>query len=500
MVFESTSSSIHDAASSARERLQSNLGYTFKDGVESLLKAMFAPCAGVATTATAGCESSERPAAKTAFHIGGVPKSEMGGPSSVWNPPAASANISPSRVLVGGTGPREPSFPFEIKARTRSDASRTETGHRAPTVTPTHLSSSFDAHRDFRDSPAADGPSAGPHRTKAEALTKLRQLGAQHQLASGVHGDSLADKARPVSPELPRLPAEPLGIAHDVVDFDDGISAISAHTLEEMERRGLIHPPPPPGKERIANATNPSRPRSAAVSRIDETNALDTFDHRDASHNPFRTSANSSVPQSRRTKALSPVELSRIASRATAATEDTDGELWMAEEARYWQTVAEDDERAKGTNGNANATQSRKGSRTTRRTGRPSVEERARKLRELSRSRSRSDGTGSVSVSRVGDGFALLCWSLSQSWLPFSNDLLTRVFAFFVVSAILRAVQSHKSSASLRSHPHDTVPVFASDVAHAKSKTSKSKGLSRRSFVPGSFEEGIFPVLDYGEI
>jgi len=61
-------------------------------------------------------------------------------------------------------------------------------------------------------------------------------------------------------------------------------------------------------------------------------------------------------------------------------------------------------------------------------------------------------------------------------------------------------MQSNKSSTSLRSHPHDTVPVFASDVAHAKSNKSKSKRVSPRSFVPGSFEEGVFPSLDYGEI
>mmetsp|Transcript_7624 Transcript_7624/g.15815 ORF Transcript_7624/g.15815 Transcript_7624/m.15815 type:complete len:467 (+) Transcript_7624:1040-2440(+) len=466
MVFESTTSSFQDAASSARDRLSSNLGYNFKDSVESLLKVMFAPCAGVATSSS-GCDSQEHnpnanaTATKMDFHIGGVPKSEMGGPSHSFvarNPPPASANGPSNR---GPPPSWEPSVPFEVRTRTRSDLSQTEKAPRAATVTPTNLSQPRRHPDDFHPSPAIrpNTPSTPRQRKRADALTKLRRLGAQHQLASGVHGESLADTARPVSPELPRLPPREEGLAHasetyDAVDFDDGISAISAHTLEEMERRGLIHPPPTNAAGASDSRIRKSDPRRGVgtVSRIDETEESDTFD-RDAGNNPFRaTGTRPKLVPAATGPRPPPLQLSRIHSahtRATAATEDTDGELWMAEEARYWETLAQDDGKE-----SREAAKSRGNGRVARRTMRPSVEERARRLRELSRSRSRSDGTGS----------------------------------------------SNKSSTSLRSHPHDTVPVFASDVAHAKSNKSKSKRVSPRSFVPGSFEEGVFPSLDYGEI
>jgi hypothetical protein len=131
-----------------------------------------------------------------------------------------------------------------------------------------------------------------------------------------LHGEALADVARPCSPEKS---------TPDLVDFDDGISAISSHTLEEMERR------------RVAD--------------------------------PIREDVEWKPPFQ---PAMEPRPISRnesINTRKTNATEES-FQKFMQYEAKYW---------------NAEVNRER---------GRQSMEERARRLRELSRSRSRSDGTG----------------------------------------------------------------------------------------------------------
>lgn len=284
------------------QRLSPHRG--FKDSLDSLLRTMFANCAG---------------------DIGGIPREEIGETF-----PANNSKLAPQPLVRKKSNiiPSASPVPFEVAARSHSDVSRSS---RPP-------------------------PSPAPQYQKM-SLNKLRQLGAQHQLASGVHGESLADVARPCSPEKTKH-------TPDLVDFDDGISAISSHTLEEMEKRRL-------------QQSGPNLDASKAKMTLEARHIVeeDIEWKEDVELMPFVSSNSFSKP----------IEISRNVSNNTRQTNATEESfrMFMQDEAKYWENEVKGDERRNG-----------------RGTARPSIEERARRLRELSRSRSRSDGTGSVSCRR----------------------------------------------------------------------------------------------------
>lgn len=180
-----------------------------------------------------------------------------------------------------------------------------------------------------------------------ESLTKLRQLGAQHQLASGWHDESLADVARPSSPDKTDTP--------DLIDFDDGISAISSHTLEEMERRRQKDTVVPVVATALKEILNSPIKEDVEWKQKEFTEFPSFVADESNLYDIVKISRNESIN-----------------TRKTNATEES-FQKFMAQEAEYWEGEVKQDRR--------------------RTVERPSIEDRARRLRELSRSRSRSDGS-----------------------------------------------------------------------------------------------------------
>ena len=351
--------------------------------------------------------------------------------------------FAPCAGDIGGI-PRDEAFhsqPSQSKSPQQLVRKQSKQSAATPATVPFEVSASSSSLSLDKNSRAASPIPAAPF--QKESLCKLRQLGAQHQLASGLHGESLADVARPCSPEKNETP--------DLIDFDDGISAISSHTLEEMEKRRIQSGAPIP---KVAEAVK-VKLNSPIKEDVEWKQTRTEFEPFNAEVNPF------------------PIEISRIESISTRQTNATEESFqkFMQDEVKYWEGEVRNDR------------QSRK--------DRPSLEERARKLRELSRSRSRSDGTGSVSY------ICCCILYLSQSTSPVI--ILTHIVLF--------AKQSGKSKSSLLSgsHPHDTVPVFSSDLfgktKPRSSRSTLSKISSRKNFVAGSFDNSDpFVALDYGEI
>lgn len=344
-----------------------------KQSLDSLLRTMFAPCAGADVNDNGG------------GGIGGVPRDEIGNDAAVhrnYSPPVESRRPlhPPSMNGITSTANNSnnnwaTSVPFEVSTRSRSSSSKSS--HRSNTsaaVIP----------------PTVDDTaplSSTPEERKRQALsrTKLRQLGARHQLASGVHGETLADTARPVSPE--KLKDD----SPDLVDFDDGISAISSHTLEEMERRRV-------------HASTKQNETCVRVSTLDFRHVVDEdsewkqINDADAFGTPFFEKEVQLLDVTSKPFPMTRGQSSNT--RATNMTEDSREfeQVWMADEAQYWNdTVAKESGVGSSSSKPITLKGDSKQSGRARAVGRISIEERARRLRELSRSRSRSDGTGSVS-------------------------------------------------------------------------------------------------------
>ena len=105
-----------------------------------------------------------------------------------------------------------------------------------------------------------------------------------------------------------------------------------------------------------------------------------------------------------------PAQMNRVTStktQNTTITEDSNEfeEMYKRNEAMYWvdeDQVATCEKTSRRSSpvlvDGGTTTDRRRGSSAGRQSQRMSIEERARRLRELSRSRSRSDGTGSVSI------------------------------------------------------------------------------------------------------
>jgi len=420
---------------------------------------MFAPCAG---------------------DIGGVPREDLG------VPPTSDLSRS-GRERSKGANTVTPSWgasvPFEVSA-SHDKSSSFQASSFATQHTQEHRSESGLPTQQLN--PMAQQHALTPmEQRRAMSRAKLRQLGAQHQIASGFPGENLADTARPISPheELKeRAAAEEIYANHhhespDLVDFDDGISAISSHTLEEMEKRRQVkekknknvlrlHPRDfsqiidenaelecgDNGLQGVGILEETSEEKNTEVVFGDPFYGKDLFQNvcsiEDSHDNKRLDTPASNLNRSTSTKSQR--------TQNTTITEESNEfeEMYMRHEAMYWT----DQDQVAHSETNARSTRCRPSERM-------SIEERARRLRELSRSRSRSDGTGS------------------------SN-------------------KSGASSLVSGQHPHDTVPVYSSDLFPRRRKSSSSR--SRRSqsgsksapkvVLPLVEDSDPFSSLDHGEI
>ena len=484
----------------------------FKDGWDALVKIMFAPC----------------------VNIGGVPREEMEGATTDTYTPSRRGLYSSHAgrgVTAGANGNNGwgASVPFEVSASSllgqslvmsssSLDKTSTELHHHQqqqqqqlqtnvhpltspqqkkkqqqqpqlqlldpPGVPGVHTNNNINTTLAHHHSAPLSTSNYSPwEQRKAQSRAKLRQLGARHQLASGIPGESLADTARPLTPggeeddqqyhhhhhaaaasSTALVPAQSSSSssqqqqqAAELVDFDDGISAISSHTLEEMERRReqqSQHQQQHKVMKKAAATTTVLRLHPLDFSQIiDEdcewkddqvvvvaaaTASTEEFRHEyhhhqggggegrklDVVEEVDRTEVVFGIPfyeESSTTKGIpmtSPSDLYRVPSTRThqtlntTVTEDTHEfeDMCQRHEALYWTNqdqVASTERKSVSLRGVPTHQQQQsqyhqdhhRSSTTTSSSGRMSIEERARRLRELSRSRSRSDGSGSVSTS-----------------------------------------------------------------------------------------------------
>jgi len=414
-----------------------------REGWDTLVGIVLSPCSGAGA-------------------VGGVPRSEVDDLVRCQRgDDDLAATISNDNGSAQGTQGWSASIPFEVSASSLS----TKPGSEARAGDPTPAAPvSPRINRIKPATPPRPVMARDARYQRSRAL--LRQLGARHQLASGfhgdsVHGESLADIAHPVTPAeedevaappSPSSPGSP-GAAGDgrqngaSFDFDDGISAISSHTLEDMERRRLA-------RERT-QSSNVVRVSALDYSQIIDENTELRFQEPGIEASRVLRTIDGAGPAAADEDArrgafgdpfFDPKELSRVSSarsRNTSVSEDSDAfeAMWKRDEARYWTTGAEANDSKAGGAG-------RRHRASGRRTDRPSVDERARRLRELSRSRSRSDGSGSNKSSLLGQ------------------------------------------------HPHDTVPVYTSDLFPRTSRQTRQR--QRAVQVVGAAE--LVEGLDYGEI
>lgn len=448
-----------------------------KDGWDALVKIMFAPC----------------------VNIGGVPREEMEGATTDTYTPSrrgqysSSANGRGVTASAGANGNNNgwgASVPFEVSASSllgqslvmsssSLDKTSTELHHHQQqqqhqtNVHPSTPPQQKKQQLQLQDPPGVPGVnnttvprhsaasfSNSPwEQRKAQSRAKLRQLGARHQLASGIPGESLADTARPITPGeddnaaataaaalFPPTSSSSSQQQPELVDFDDGISAISSHTLEEMERRREQHQSQQHQSKKKAATTTVLRLHPLDFSQIIDEDCewnddqvvaghaasstenlrreyhhqgvgeggLDVVEEVDETEVVFGTPFYEETTKATTIPMTSPSDLHRVPSTRThqtlntTVTEDTHEfeDMCQRHEALYWTNqdqVASSERKSVSLrvvpHQQPQYHQDRHRSSTSSSSGRMSIEERARRLRELSRSRSRSDGSGSVSTS-----------------------------------------------------------------------------------------------------
>jgi len=322
MVHASASSSFQDAASVAASRFQEVVTRMQKPETRSqiqakvdyVVKTLFAPCVG---------------------GVGGVPLDE-----------------------VGKGGKEFPDgIPMEVTPNTSEESMKPPAAKQEQQFT---FGSSF--------------PESKKNGRQENSLQKLRKLGARHQLAQGYIDPTLPDVARPVSPEEKYAAASTDIGVDDEVDFDDGISAISSHTLEEMEKKRNL----------LTVRVNPTE-----FSKPSRKKEILPPSYTDFSNKPIMKTMSGGAEDDDffgepffKASKLERVGLSSVTSDSKQLEK-----AWNVNEANFWESeVNKDNDK-----------------RSSRRQERLSVEERAKKLRELSRSRSRSSGTASVSSFLIWD-------------------------------------------------------------------------------------------------
>jgi hypothetical protein len=386
-----------------------------RHGLDAIVKVMFAPCVNM--------------------DIGGVPREEM--PATA---PCAMASVGRAPAPLGTlvTPPWGASIPFEVSASSILSGSLVQSQSSNHDLSPAGHAQLTPRHPQLQQQQARQHQQARPASARearmAESQALLRQLGARHQLAGGFSGESLANTARPIHPaddvREEDLRRGATASSPELVDFDDGISAISSHTLEEMERRLAAKDKKAGGGGRtgITMRVNPhdfthvieegcewggsgsGGVQGGAegdgwrqwgggtldlVEEVEEKNTEVVFG------DPFyeEGAERGQTPRDNVADPHKKTDTNRVASNLTMTTTGTDDshefeELYRRQEALYWQDqdrVADAERRSRSMTRNHDAT-----ARSSHQ--RMSIEERARRLREISRSRSRSDGTNSSCV------------------------------------------------------------------------------------------------------
>ena len=405
-----TSATTRSLASATRDKLSDVMSHIqkpetrsgLKGGWDSLVNVMFAPCAG---TMNGG--------SPTSGGVGGVPREDIIDMVPTNTPPRWGSRGGEGNSNNNNKGDKTPppawgaSVPFEVSASQIGGASLVSSGIAAPQSTTTPPRATWGNPSLVASHFPTQQARTPVEQRKSKSRAKLRQLGAQHQLASGFTGESLADTARPISPDNDDNGGEE---KRDLIDFDDGISAISSHTLEEMERRrtakerkNVVRLHPLDFSQIIDENTELKyiEPHSSGGLLGPVTEEVTEKDTEVAFGEPFYEeeglfqSVRPIVTDEITSNLNAGAELTRVISSRTSQTNNTSmtedshefEDMYNRHEAMYW---TDQDQVASGEKNTTSRT-------TSRPSQRMSIEERARRLRELSRSRSRSDGTGSVS-------------------------------------------------------------------------------------------------------
>ena len=451
---KSVSSRLHDVVSQMNiQRPEARSG--LKESWDTLVKVMFAPCAG---------------------DIGGVPREEALGSEQPSSFAGSGGDRGGGELGVagntGGNSAAAPSWgasvPFEVSASQSSFQggasfiSQNQEGNQQQQPLSSYPTQQLNNNpqQQHHSVPVQEQRRSSPQdQRKAASRAKLRQLGARHQLSSGFHGKSLAESARPISARAQQAElaqaaaaADTSSSSPDLVDFDDGISAISSHTLEELERRRVakgrkhvvrLHPldfsqiidenaelhtelrqqhgPSRVEGEEERNNTevvfgqpfyNDLQQEAVDAKLLQNVrtvvNESNGIAHEEFTPSPGRVTPTAPPSALARVTSTRSSKSSRTQqTHNTTITEDSHEfeEMYNRHEQMYWidsDQVANAERVGKGKND-----RNRPSQRTM------IIEERARRLRELSRSRSRSDGTGSVSKSLFWLGPLLLecSWS-----------------------------------------------------------------------------------------
>lgn len=378
-----------------------------RDGFDAIVKVMFSPCvngaAGGNVPEDVSQSNNDVPLSSEYEGFGGRPPIRRGATSPTNGTPQVFSSI-----------------PFEVSASASNGASLVGTdiasGRGSTSSAGKNL---FQRHGTTSMSNSQSTQLSESEKRIIESQARLRQLGAKNILES-------TGQPKTCPPTLPAEAATREDITtlcpefDEVVDFDDGISAISSHTLEAMDRRRVA--------KDMAKGSSSSKSRNSIKVELTDfihgTSAPSGGWCRQNDDGPLAqvevvfgepfyqeddvvmmTAQNTTLKQQK--EVISPKSVAekefadlllkktemnqRIGSNQTKSTmnttaiDDDSGEfqaMLQRNEAIYWG----DEEHVKDME------------RKSRGLKPMSIEERAQRLREVSRSRSRSDGTGNVSL------------------------------------------------------------------------------------------------------
>lgn len=385
-----------------------------RDGFDAIVKVMFSPCVNGAAPVPEGESHNDND---------DIPAAEFGGRTT-----SAPVRRGISTTPSGGATPQVfSSIPFEVSASNGASLVGTDivsgrgsksSAGKAPSSTSSQQRSLFQRQETTPMDNTQSNQLSESEKRIVESQARLRLLGAKYILAST--GQPMACP--------PALPADTASrnettLYPEEVDFDDGISAISSHTLEAMERRRVAKEIAKVSSNKSGNSikagltdsihgTAPSggwcrQSDDGPLAQVDEGAEVVFGEPFYQDDDVVIMAQNTMTKGQQQKEVISPKSVAdkiiadlllkktemnqRVGSNQTkstmntTATDDDSGEfqaMLQRNEAIYWG----DEEHVKDVE------------RKSRGLKPMSIEERALRLREVSRSRSRSDGTGNVSV------------------------------------------------------------------------------------------------------
>jgi len=396
-----------------------------RDGFDAIVKVMFSPCIN-------GAAGGNVPEGVSHNDNDDIPAAEFGGRTT-----SAPVRRGISTTPSGGATPQVfSSIPFEVSASNGASLVGTDivsgrgsksSAGKAPSSTSSQQRSLFQRQETTpMDNSQSNQLSSESEKRIVESQARLRQLGAKYILASSTGQPMTCTPALPADTASRNETA----LYPEEVDFDDGISAISSHTLEAMERRrvakemakgssnksgnsikaGLtdsFHGAAPHGSTSAPSGGWCRQSDDGPLAQVDEGAEVIFGEPFYQEDDVVMMAQNTMNKDQQQREIISPKSVAdkiiadlilkktemnqRVGSNQTkstmntTATDDDSGEfqaMLQRNEAIYWG----DEEHVKDVE------------RKSRGLKPMSIEERALRLREVSRSRSRSDGTGNVSV------------------------------------------------------------------------------------------------------